>query len=62
MDWISPGGVKYRAPYGANKGSYPLPCWVFFYTLGEGGEGGGSNPCVKIYVADLYNSGGFLAT
>ena len=19
MDWISPGGVKYRAPYGANK-------------------------------------------
>ena len=19
MDWISPGGVRYRAPYGANK-------------------------------------------
>ena len=23
MDWISPGGVKYRAPYGANN-SYGL--------------------------------------
>ena len=21
MDWISPGGVKYRAPYGANNGN-----------------------------------------
>ena len=21
MDWISPGGVKYRAPYGANYGA-----------------------------------------
>ena len=41
---------------GGDKGSHPLPNRMFFYTLGEGGEGGGSNPCVKIYVADLYNS------
>ena len=25
-------------------------------------KGGGSNPCVKIYVADFYDSGGLLTT
>ena len=32
-----------------------------FFTHCVKGEGG-SNPCVKIYVANLYNSGGLLAT
>ena len=38
---------------------YRIGC---FFTHCVKGGGGGSNPCVKIYVADLYNSGGLLAT
>ena len=46
-----------------HKGSHPLPNRKFFYTLCKGGRGGGgSNRCVKIYVANLYNSGGLLTT
>ena len=37
---------------------YQIGC--FFYTLCKGG--GGSNPCVKIYVVDFYNSVGLLTT
>ena len=39
------------------------PNGMFFHTLcKEGGGEWGSNPCVKIHVANLYNSGGLLAT
>ena len=39
---------------------YQIGC--HFYTLCKGGRGGRSNPCVKIYVVDLNNSGGLLTT
>ena len=40
MDWISPGGRRYRAPYGANNGLLmitihilgPLALYVYFHT------------------------------
>ena len=42
------------------KGCHPLPNRMFFYTLYK--WGGRSNPCIEIYVADLYDPGGLLAT
>ena len=37
MDWISPGGRRYRAPYGANKFND-----IISFMIGkQGGEGAG---------------------
>ena len=33
MDWISPGGVRYRAPYGANNYRYQALQACFYHSL-----------------------------
>ena len=44
------------------EGKHPLPKRRFFPTPYNGRGRSWSNPCMKVYVAVLYNSGGLLAT